>query len=113
MSDIDSKSDFEREEFYRIKRLPPYVFAEVNKLKAKLRKDGMDIIDFGFGNPDSPTPQHIIDKLIETVQRPRRRLGLKRALQTWPKLSQRRVTLSSRPTHLIRFMPMALSFAGA
>ena len=71
MSDMDSKSDSEREEFYRIKRLPPYVFAEVNKLKAKLRKDGMDIIDFGFGNPDSPTPQHIIDKLIETVQRPR------------------------------------------
>jgi len=59
------------EEFYRIKRLPPYVFAEVNKLKAKLRKEDMDIIDFGFGNPDSPTPQHIIDKLIETVQRPR------------------------------------------
>lgn len=59
------------EEFYRIKRLPPYVFAEVNKLKAKLRKDGMDIIDFGFGNPDLPTPQHVIDKLVETVQRPR------------------------------------------
>ena len=59
------------DEFYRIKRLPPYVFAEVNKLKRKLRQDGMDIIDFGFGNPDSPTPQHIIDKLIETVQKPR------------------------------------------
>jgi len=58
-------------EFYRIKRLPPYVFAEVNKLKAKLRKDGQDIIDFGFGNPDLPTPQHVIDKLIETVQKPR------------------------------------------
>lgn len=61
----------ESEEFYRIKRLPPYVFAEVNKLKAKLRKDGMDIIDFGFGNPDLPTPKHVIDKLIETVQKPR------------------------------------------
>lgn len=59
------------EEFYRIKRLPPYVFAEVNKLKAKLRKDGTDIIDFGFGNPDLPTPKHVIDKLVETVQRPR------------------------------------------
>jgi len=58
-------------EFYRIKRLPPYVFAEVNKLKAKLRKEGQDIIDFGFGNPDLPTPQHVIDKLIETVQKPR------------------------------------------
>ena len=61
----------QREEFYRIKRLPPYVFAEVNKLKAELRADGMDIIDFGFGNPDLPTPQHVIDKLIETVQKPR------------------------------------------
>lgn len=60
-----------KEEFYRIKRLPPYVFAEVNKLKAELRSDGKDIIDFGFGNPDLPTPQHIIDKLIETVQKPR------------------------------------------
>lgn len=58
-------------DFYRIKRLPPYVFAEVNKLKAQLRKDGNDIIDFGFGNPDLPTPQHVIDKLIETVQKPR------------------------------------------
>ena len=61
----------EPREFYRIKRLPPYVFEEVNKLKAKMRAEGTDIIDFGFGNPDSPTPQHIIDKLIETVQRPR------------------------------------------
>ncbi|WP_371397735.1 LL-diaminopimelate aminotransferase [Fretibacter rubidus] len=61
----------EREEFYRIKRLPPYVFAEVNKLKAELRAGGMDIIDFGFGNPDLPTPQHVIDKLVETVQKPR------------------------------------------
>ncbi len=59
------------DEFYRIKRLPPYVFAEVNKLKAELRADGKDIIDFGFGNPDLPTPQHVIDKLIETVQKPR------------------------------------------
>ncbi len=58
-------------DFYRIQRLPPYVFAEVNKLKAALRKDGQDIIDFGFGNPDLPTPQHVIDKLIETVQKPR------------------------------------------
>lgn len=60
-----------KKDFYRIKRLPPYVFAEVNKLKAQLRKDGQDIIDFGFGNPDLPTPQHVIDKLIETVQKPR------------------------------------------
>lgn len=59
------------EDFYRIKQLPPYVFQEVNKLKAELRSEGADIIDFGFGNPDLPTPQHVIDKLIETVQKPR------------------------------------------
>jgi len=68
---MNSPLDNLPEEFYRIKRLPPYVFAEVNKLKAQLRKDGKDIIDFGFGNPDSPTPDHIIAKLIETVQKPR------------------------------------------
>ena len=63
--------DLKGEEFYRIKRLPPYVFEEVNKLKASLRADGRDIIDFGFGNPDGATPQHVIDKLVETVQKPR------------------------------------------
>ena len=57
-------------EFYRIQRLPPYVFAEVNRLKAELRAQGKDIIDFGMGNPDSPTPKHIVDKLIEAVQNP-------------------------------------------
>ncbi|MEN8722808.1 MAG: LL-diaminopimelate aminotransferase [Alphaproteobacteria bacterium] len=59
------------EEFHRIKRLPPYVFEEVNKLKAQARADGRDIIDFGMGNPDSPTPQHIVDKLVETVNNPK------------------------------------------
>ncbi|MEE9455406.1 MAG: LL-diaminopimelate aminotransferase [Paracoccaceae bacterium] len=59
------------EEFYRIKRLPPYVFAEVNRLKAEYRAKGVDIIDFGMGNPDMDTPKHIVDKLIETVQKPR------------------------------------------
>ena len=56
------------EEFHRIKRLPPYVFAEVNRLKAQARARGADIIDFGMGNPDMPTPQHIVDKLVETVR---------------------------------------------
>jgi len=58
-------------EFYKIRRLPPYVFAEVNAMKARARAAGQDIIDFGMGNPDFPTPQHIVDKLAETVQDPR------------------------------------------
>ena len=57
-------------EFERIKRLPPYVFAEVNQLKAELRSKGRDIIDFGMGNPDMPTPEHIRQKLKETVDKP-------------------------------------------
>lgn len=56
-------------EFQRIKRLPPYVFNIVNQLKAEARASGEDIIDFGMGNPDQPTPQHIVDKLIEATQR--------------------------------------------
>ncbi|MGE0629203.1 MAG: LL-diaminopimelate aminotransferase [Hyphomicrobiaceae bacterium] len=59
------------DEFHRIKRLPPYVFSEVNRLKATARAAGADIIDLGMGNPDMDTPRHIIDKLIETVQKPR------------------------------------------
>ncbi|MDG6095230.1 LL-diaminopimelate aminotransferase [Acetobacter sp. AN02] len=59
------------EEFHRIRRLPPYVFAEVNKAKAAARNRGEDIIDLGMGNPDSPTPPHIVQKLIETVADPR------------------------------------------
>ncbi len=57
------------EEFRRISRLPPYVFAIVNQLKAEARARGEDIIDFGMGNPDQPTPQHIVDKLCEAAQR--------------------------------------------
>ncbi len=59
------------EDFHRIKRLPPYVFAEVNALKASARAGGADIIDLGMGNPDMQTPQHIVDKLVETVNKPR------------------------------------------
>ncbi|MGE4481567.1 LL-diaminopimelate aminotransferase [Acidocella sp.] len=59
------------EEFHRIRRLPPYVFAEVNAAKAKARAAAEDIIDLGMGNPDSPTPAHIVAKLVETVQDPR------------------------------------------
>ncbi|MBT6986073.1 MAG: LL-diaminopimelate aminotransferase [Rhodospirillaceae bacterium] len=59
------------QEFHRIRRLPPYVFAEVNEMKARARAAGKDIIDFGMGNPDSPTPPHIVEKLVETVQNPK------------------------------------------
>ena len=59
------------EDFYRIKRLPPYVFAEVNALKAKARAGGRDVIDLGMGNPDGPTPPHIVAKLIEAAQNPK------------------------------------------
>jgi alanine-synthesizing transaminase len=59
------------EDFYRIKRLPPYVFAEVNALKARARAAGRDVIDLGMGNPDGATPDHIVNKLVEAVQNPR------------------------------------------
>jgi alanine-synthesizing transaminase len=76
------------EEFYRIKRLPPYVFAEVNAMKAKARAAGDDIIDFGMGNPDLTPPQHVMDKLVETLSAPKVHrysaskgiLGLRKAL---------------------------------
>ncbi len=79
------------EEFHRIRRLPPYVFAEVNRAKARARAAGEDIIDLGMGNPDSPTPPHIVAKLVETVADPRSHRysvsrgipGLRRALATY------------------------------
>lgn len=55
-------------DFHRIRRLPPYVFAEVNTMKARARAERRDVIDFGMGNPDQPTPRHIVDKLTEAVQ---------------------------------------------
>ncbi|RMD58289.1 MAG: alanine transaminase [Nitrospirae bacterium] len=58
-------------EFSRIKRLPPYVFNIVNKMKIEARRRGEDIIDLGMGNPDIPTPKHIVDKLIEAAQKPK------------------------------------------
>src|ERR1700675_1427666 len=57
-------------QFARIERLPPYIFSITYELKMAARRRGEDIIDFGMGNPDGPTPQHIVDKLVETVQRP-------------------------------------------
>ena len=79
------------EEFHRIRRLPPYVFAEVNKAKAKYRAAGEDIIDLGMGNPDSATPPQIVAKLVEAVADPRTHRysvskgipGLRRALAAY------------------------------
>ncbi|MFD1745107.1 LL-diaminopimelate aminotransferase [Rhizobium helianthi] len=58
------------EEFHKVRRLPPYVFEQVNRLKASARAAGADIVDLGMGNPDLPTNKFIVDKLVETVQRP-------------------------------------------
>jgi alanine-synthesizing transaminase len=79
--------------FERIKRLPPYVFADVNSMKAKERSLGEDVIDFGMGNPDTPTPQHIVDKLCETIKDPKSHrysvsrgiIGLRRAQSNYYK----------------------------
>ncbi|MCB1381547.1 MAG: LL-diaminopimelate aminotransferase [Notoacmeibacter sp.] len=59
------------EEFHKVRRLPPYVFEQVNRLKASARAQGADIIDLGMGNPDLPTPKAIVDKLVEVVRDPR------------------------------------------
>ena len=58
------------DEFYRIKRLPPYVIAEVNDMRAAARQAGRDVIDLGMGNPDLPPPDHVIEKLCEVAQKP-------------------------------------------
>src|ERR1051326_9137919 len=59
------------DEFFRIRRLPPYVFEQVNRAKAAARNAGADIIDLGMGNPDLPAPAHVVDKLKETIGRAR------------------------------------------
>ncbi|HEX7789816.1 MAG TPA: LL-diaminopimelate aminotransferase [Afipia sp.] len=59
------------EDFYRIRRLPPYVFEQINRAKAAARNSGADIIDMGMGNPDLPTPPHVLEKLKETLGKPR------------------------------------------
>ncbi|MFN3890684.1 MAG: LL-diaminopimelate aminotransferase [Beijerinckiaceae bacterium] len=58
-------------DFYRVRRLPPYVFEQVNRLKAQARAKGADIIDLGMGNPDLPAPRHVVEKLVETAGKPR------------------------------------------
>src|SRR5450432_2298956 len=67
----DQRGFIEMSDFHRVRRLPPYVFEQVNKLKAKARAAGADIVDLGMGNPDLPAPKHVLDKLIETVGKPR------------------------------------------
>ena len=59
------------QEFRRITRLPPYIFSIIDTLKMQARREGEDIIDLGMGNPDLPTPQPVVDKLIEAVQNPK------------------------------------------
>src|SRR5690349_17419674 len=59
------------EEFHRIRRLPPYVFEQVNRVKARARNAGADIIDLGMGNPDLPAPAHVVEKLRDTIGKPR------------------------------------------
>ncbi|OEU67312.1 MAG: alanine transaminase [Desulfovibrio sp. S3730MH75] len=81
------------DKFPRVHRLPPYVFAQVNELKMQLRHQGEDIIDLGMGNPDLPTPQHIVDKLCEAAQKPANHRysaskgikGLRREMGAWYK----------------------------
>ena len=67
--DSFQEEDLVMDDFPRIRRLPPYIFSITDQLKREARARGEDIIDFGMGNPDQPTPQHIVDKLVETVQR--------------------------------------------
>ena len=89
-------------QFHRIRRLPPYVFSEVNTMKAAARAAGHDIIDLGMGNPDGPTPQPIVDKLIEAIRNPRTHRystsrgipGLRRAHAAY---YQRRFGVRARP----------------
>ena len=60
--------DQNRKRTARLEKLPPYLFGELNDLKLKMRQDGVDIIDFGMGNPNIPTPAHVVSKLNEVVQ---------------------------------------------
>ena len=81
------------QEFRRMERLPPYMFKVVDKLKIDLRHEGVDIVDLGMGNPDIPTPKHIVDKLIEAAQKPQNYrysasagiTKLRRAISDWYK----------------------------
>ena len=58
-------------EYYRISKLPPYVFAVINEMKAKLRAAGQDVVDFGMGNPDGASPEPVVQKAVEAIRNPR------------------------------------------
>src|SRR2546425_7444687 len=74
------------EDFYRIQKLPPYVFAVINEMKARARADQLDVIDLGMGNPDGATPKAIVRKLVEAARNPRNhRYSLSRGI---PKLRE-------------------------
>src|SRR5258705_10192325 len=60
-----------KDPFYRIEKLPPYVFAIINEMKAKLRASGHDVVDLGMGNPDGATPRAVVSKLAEAARNPR------------------------------------------
>ena len=105
------------DEFYRIQRLPPYVFEEVNSLKARLRAAGQDIIDLGMGNPDMPTPDHVVEKLVETVRKPHTHgysvskgiIGLRRAIARY---YQRRFDVALNPeTEIVATLGSKEAFA--
>src|SRR5260370_29825878 len=61
----------DNQEFYRIQKLPPYVFAVINEMRAKARAAGMDVVDLGMGNPDGETPKIVVDKLVEAARNPK------------------------------------------
>ena len=81
-------------DFYRIRRLPPYVFAEVNAMKAAARARGEDIIDLGMGNPDGAPPAHVIDKLAEVARKPEARTVIRRP-RAFPACARRRRLITS------------------
>src|ERR1700749_3302219 len=70
------------DEFYRIQKLPPYVFAVINEMKAKARAAQLDVVDLGMGNPDGATPQVVVEKLVEAARNPRNhRYSVSRGIQ--------------------------------
>jgi len=90
-------------EFRRINGLPPYVFAQINGLKAQSRALGRDVIDFGFGNPDLPSPEIAVAKLAEAAHNPKNHRYKARAgafpifVSLWPRVTRCSLTLTSTP----------------